>query len=319
MPQLDRSNLSSLTVYVGEKDYHLRQQLREMFVAEGIKNVSTHSSVESLRALMDEVPCDLLMMSDEFDNDVFNIIREVRFSQLGVNPFIVISMLVNQNRPNSIQKAIDAGADDVVIKPVDAKRIHERLRLIAYYRQPFVATSEYVGPDRKSEQPIHAGARRVHVLNTVREKADGRKFEQWELQEAIDISRGRVVEAQLTSQSMKMGAICDVILDAYRSGLVTEDVRDHLAILTSILKEAGSMARSIKDTSLESLCLSLAENVSSMEYKYEELADADVELIEKLSQAFRMAIDSAAQRKMDEEAEEASRYEGRIAGQAVDL
>lgn len=319
MPHLDRANLSSLTVYVGEKDYHQRQLLREMFIGEGIKNVSTHSDMETLRSLMFDLPPDLLVLSDNFDPDVFKLVREVRFNQVGLNPFIIISMLVAQNRGDNIKKAIDAGADDVVIKPLDTKKMHERLRLIAYYRQPFVATSDYVGPDRKGQEHAVPGARRVHVLNTLREKADGRTFEQGELKEAIDISMGRVVEAQLSSHSMKMGALCEVILDAYRSGLVTEDMQDNLAVLTGILREAGAMAKRVKDASLESLCLSLAENVSSMEHKYDSLEEGDIELIEKLAQAFRMAIDSAAQRKMDEEAEQAARYEGRIAGQAVDI
>ena len=79
MAQLDRANLASLTVFVGERDYHLRQQLRELFMAEGIKHVSTHSSAESLRALMLEVPPDLLLLSDDFDPEVFNLIRDIRF------------------------------------------------------------------------------------------------------------------------------------------------------------------------------------------------------------------------------------------------
>ena len=210
-------------------------------------------------------------------------------------------------------------ADDVVIKPLDPKKIHERLRLITYHRQPFVATSEYVGPDRKSDKVSHPGARRVNVLNTMREKADGRKFEPWELKEAITDSLSAVVEAQLTSQSMKMGQLCDVILDAHKIGHITEELRDNFIALKAILREAANMAQTLKDNSLESLCLSLAENVAMMEINYESLEDGDIDLIQKLSQAFRMAIDSAAQRKQNEEEELTAKYDGRIAGNSVDI
>ena len=184
--------------------------------------------------------------------------------------------------------------------------------MITYYWQPFIATGDYVGPDRKGDTPMHPGARRVDVINTLLKKSNGRKFEQWELKEAIDESVNKVVEAQLTSHSMKMGAICDLILEACKSNLVTEDLRDNLSELTGIIHEAGNMAKRIKDTSLESLCLTLVDNVATMESNYESLTDADINLIEKLSEAFRMAIDSAAQRKQDEEDAIAARYEGRI-------
>lgn len=319
MSQLDRSNLSTITVYVGEKDYHQRQKLREMFVAEGIKNISTHANAQSLRSLMFEVPPDLLILSDDFDEDVFEMVKEVRFNKLGQNPFCIISLLIGQKSIANIEKAIEVGADDIVIKPVDSKKMHERLRLTTFFRQPFVATADYVGPDRKSGTDRHPGARRVEVLNTMQEKANGRTFEQWEIKEAVSESLAKVVEAQLTSQSMKMGALCDIILTAYRSNSVTPEVQTHLATLASILKEAAAMANHIKDQSIESLCLSLAENVSTMEMNYENLDDAEVDLIDKLSQAFRMAIDSASQRKQNEENELAAKYEGRVAGNSVDL
>jgi len=318
MYHLDRAHLGEITVYVGEKDYHDRQKLRDMLVAEGIKNVSTHSSMDSLQPLMQEVPPDLLFLSDTLDPNVFELAEEVRFNKLGQNPFI-ISLLVSPNRPENITKAIEAGADDIIIRPLQPNKIYDRLRMITYYRQPFVATSEYIGPERKDQSFNHPGARRVNVLNTIFEKVSGRTFNEWELKEAIKGSLSEVVEAQLASQSMKMGLICDNILDAYNSGLVTSDVADMLESLAAILKEAESMAASVKDESLQDLCGSLAKNVNLMHSHYESATPEELGLIDKLAQAFRMAIDSAAQRKEDEEAEIAARYEGRVAGRPVEV
>jgi CheY-like chemotaxis protein len=250
---------------------------------------------------------------------VFELAKEIRFNKVGQNPFIVISLLVNPKKPENIAKAIEAGADDVIIRPLQANKIYDRLRMITYYRQPFVATSDYIGPERKNQSFAHPGARRVNVLNTMFEKVSGRTFNEWELKEAIQESLGEVIEAQLTSQSMKMSLICDRILDAYNSNLVTPDVADLLEALGSILKEAADMARSVKDTSLEELCGSLAKNVGAMHAHYETATKEELSLIDKLAQAFRMAIDSASQRKDEEEEEIAARYEGRVAGRAVEL
>jgi len=304
MAQLDRANLASVTVFVGEKDYHLRQQMRDVFMAAGIKNVSTHSDVKSLRDLMMDVPPDLLMLSDNFDEGVYGLIREIRFNQFGHNPFVIISMLAGPRGTENVAKAIEAGTDDVVIKPLDARKFHERLRLLAYYRQPFVATNEYVGPDRKGDTAQLPGATRVHVLNTLREKADGKTYKVGELQEAVKASQNKVVEAQFAYQSVKMGVLCDNILEAYETEDVTQAVQDDLTMLTTVLREGGAMAKQVEDKSLQDLCSSLATNVSSMEHHYSELSDTDLGLIQKLSQAFRMAIDSAAKKKSPMNTEE---------------
>jgi hypothetical protein len=97
--------------------------------------------------------------------------------------------------------------------------------------------------------------------------------------------------------------------------------KDKLAELDIYLGEPNEQVREGMRAILraEDLCLSLAENVAMMEINYENLEAGEIDLIEKLAQAFRMAIDSAAKRKKDEEDQLAAKYEGRIAGNAVDI
>ena len=151
MPRLDPAMLKKATVYIGEKNYGARQQLRDLFIAQGLKQIVCHSTLSSLRDVIAELPPDLLIVSDDFDPGVFDLVRAIRFHKLGDNPFMLISMMVNPSRRDVLTRAIEAGVDDIIIKPISAERVQERLRLVTFHRRPFIATDGYVGPERKTE------------------------------------------------------------------------------------------------------------------------------------------------------------------------
>ena len=46
MPRLGSETLKKATVYIGEKSYSERQRLRDMFIAQGLKQVVVHRSEE---------------------------------------------------------------------------------------------------------------------------------------------------------------------------------------------------------------------------------------------------------------------------------
>lgn len=64
MATLDKDNLKKATVYIGETNFHERNKLRDMFLAQGLKQVVCHSNLESLRNQIAEVPPDLLVLAD---------------------------------------------------------------------------------------------------------------------------------------------------------------------------------------------------------------------------------------------------------------
>lgn len=296
----------------------MRQSIRDMFQTEGIKNVSTHATAESLRNLMSEIPPDMLVLSDDFDSSVFDMVKEVRHNQLGDNPFVLITVLVDPKHRDALQKAVQSGVDDIVVKPLQSTMVHERLRLVAFHRKPFIATDDYVGPERKGATPAHFSVRRVEVLNTLREKAYGRTFDQFELKEAIEESVNKVLEAQLNTHSYKLGQVCDLVLEAYETNEITPEVEAELSVLSNVLREAALVAARLKDSNLQGLCLSLAETISELERHYTEPADSDLDLLRKLAQAFRMAVDSAAARNMEDDLVP-DKYKDRVAGRAVDI
>ena len=71
---------------------------------------------------------------------------------------------------------LDAGTDDLVRKPISIKLLTDRITYLIENRKDFVATSGYVGPERrKGVRPENEAAAQVAVPNSLREKAAGEK------------------------------------------------------------------------------------------------------------------------------------------------
>ncbi|MDX2143369.1 MAG: hypothetical protein SFV19_08445 [Rhodospirillaceae bacterium] len=289
MPRLDKDALKKVTVYIGEKNYYERQQYRDMFKAQGISQVVCHAGMAALKEVMAAVPPDLLVISDDFDSDVFSAIREIRNQKLGDNPFMLITVLVSPNRPESLKQAIGTGVDDVIVKPLTTERVQERMKLVTFHRQPFVVTDDYMGPQRKNME-LTGRVRRIPVLNTVLEKVNGREFDKTALKEAVEGSLQQVLQAKLDRQSFRLGEVCERLVSAFDSGLITEEVQADLNMLADVLGEAAHVAQRLRDASLAGLCEQLSENVRGIADHYDEVTPGEIDLIRKVTSAFKMAM-----------------------------
>jgi DNA-binding response OmpR family regulator len=293
-PRLNQDTLRKVNVYIGEKNYYERQQLRELFLAQGLKQITCHSTLSALRDMLFETPPDLLVLAADFDAGVFDFIREIRMQRIGENPFMLISMMVAPTQGQALRRAIEVGVDDIIIKPISAERVQERLRLVTFHRRPFIAVDGYIGPERKTEDPRPHGIKRIPVVNTLLEKVHGREMDKLALKAAVEGSLQKVLQAQLDSQSFRLGEVCERLVQAYDTGAINDDVQADLFTLADVLKDAAALAERLRDRQLSSLCVSLAENVNGIAEHYEYPTTTEIDLIRKITQAFKMAMKTPA-------------------------
>src|SRR6185295_13031880 len=125
-------------VYLGEPNEQVRESMRAMMRGEGLRRTRSFGRLDDLVGSIKETPPDLLIVSDDMDQTIFDVIRDIRHFRLGRNPFIMVTMMVASESESNTRRAILCGADDVVIKPVAPGKLLDRVTHFTFNRIPFI-------------------------------------------------------------------------------------------------------------------------------------------------------------------------------------
>jgi DNA-binding response OmpR family regulator len=129
-----------------------RAQLEDVLRGIGFEQITACDAPEAFPDKLAETAPDLLFVDIDAGPDwAFDTIRGVRNRKVGDCPFVVIVALTQKPALEVVQAALAAGSDDMVVKPVTAQALRERVVNQIENRKEFVATADYVGPDRRAD------------------------------------------------------------------------------------------------------------------------------------------------------------------------
>lgn len=129
-----------------------RQQVRTALLDMGFTNVLCASGESEFeKALLR--PTWSLIVADAFagEESTCAMVRAIRSGEIGRNPFVFIILTSWRPESNALHEAINSGADDVILRPFPQGRFMERVRYMMDRERHFVATADYLGPDRRRE------------------------------------------------------------------------------------------------------------------------------------------------------------------------
>ncbi len=284
-----------IDVILADPNDTVRYGLMGMLRQQGLRKIRAVNKLSALTEELKSSPADLIAVSDTLGDSVFSNIRNLRHNKLGGNPFAIVTFMVSPENQSSVKQAIMAGADDVMLKPVAPGKIVARAQHIAYNRIPFIATTEYIGPNRrkdgrKSDIPL------INVINTFKAKMDGKEVKSEVLEQAVDQNFKSIRTAQLDSQGLRLGYVCDLILTAYDEGKVDQEVEHNLLVLVQCLEEASDAATAVGEPELSTICSEFRHRIEAMSGHYMTPDEKSLNLIRKLTKAFQMAKEAASAR-----------------------
>ncbi len=295
MKKFDKDKLSDVDIYLGEPNEQVRESLRAMMRGEGLRRTRTFARIDDLVNALKEAPPDLLVAADDIDPKLFEVIRDIRHFKLGRNPFIMITLMVRPENDEAVKKAILAGADDVMIKPVSPGKMLERVAHMTMNRLPFIVTTDYVGPERRrAGETRPSKIKLLEVVNTLKAKVEGKRMSQAELGRAVEDNMNEVMAARLDSHGLKLGWVCNLILKSYEDKRIDKELEDKILVLVSVLEDASRTSRAIGEPELAGICTQMARQVEEMAENYQNPTDAQVGTIRKLTKAFELAKSSKA-------------------------
>ena len=147
--------LDGLKVLLVDDNEHMRAIVSAILKGIGILDVrEAGDGSEGLQALR-TWPADLAIVDFRMEPmDGVDFTRLVRNAGDSANPFLPIIMMTGfADRPRVVE-ARDAGITELIVKPVTARAIIDRLNAVVYRPRPFVRTPDYFGPLRRGVDDV---------------------------------------------------------------------------------------------------------------------------------------------------------------------
>ena len=142
--------LGELKLLLVDDNQHMRAIVSTILKGVGVRDVrEACDGAEGLQALR-EWPADIAIVDFRMTPlDGVEFTRLVRNSPDSANPYLPIIMMTGfADRPRVVE-ARDAGVTELVVKPITARSIIDRLNAVVFRPRPFVKTHDYFGPRRR--------------------------------------------------------------------------------------------------------------------------------------------------------------------------
>lgn len=129
---------------------HMRALLRVVLQGLGVgKMIEANGAAEAFEALRSTI-IDMAFVDYRLaDLDGTEFTRLVRTAADSPNPYLPIIMLTAYGEKSKVKLAIDAGADEFLVKPIRASDVAKRIQAVSQDRRTFVRTPSFFGPDRR--------------------------------------------------------------------------------------------------------------------------------------------------------------------------
>jgi DNA-binding response OmpR family regulator len=228
----------------------------------GFKDINSITTFRDLkRAVQEDAPHLLVIETSDHESEIFRMVRAVRGGELSNNPFSSILLTSWKRDTALVRQAIGCGADDVIIRPFSTTFAEERIRTLIKGRKPFIVTSDYIGPDRRSD-PSRGGSSAPPIMApnmlkaVVEDDAEAlSRGRAWidEARRTVDGERLRrlalrvIVGAEAAEREIKSGRVPAMDLSEFERG--AREVRARLAPLKS--SEATRVARALCEVCAE--------------------------------------------------------------------
>jgi two-component system chemotaxis response regulator CheY len=139
-----------LDILLVDDNRHMRVLLAEILRSVGVRMIREASDgAEGLKVIVDH-PLDLIITDLSMKPlDGIDFVRLLRRSQESRNKTVPVIMITGHATSARVSEARDAGVNEFLTKPLNARAILQRLHRAIEAPRPFVRHDEYAGPDRR--------------------------------------------------------------------------------------------------------------------------------------------------------------------------
>lgn len=189
--------IARVSLLVVDSDDNIRSLVRKVLIELGFRNIEEASNGYDAAEILKRCRTDLVITDWELrlsekaktrlensitktkwgnfpPNNGVSFVKFIRSGKTTIDQFIPIIMLTGPTEPNTIFYARDAGVNEILMKPLDANNICQRLINIIDNPRIFVTSENYRGPCRRRKNIPwdDKEERRTHTIQIIRHKEE---------------------------------------------------------------------------------------------------------------------------------------------------
>ncbi|MFC1672756.1 response regulator transcription factor [Pseudomonadota bacterium] len=293
---MDKLALNSVDILLIDPDRNTRSTIRNILVDNGFRNVTIGESLADIDHKFRIGMPDLLISDINLpDGDFNDLIHKLRHHEVGYNPFLPVIATAWSPTSEDVRKVVQAGADDIVTKPMSAGQLLQRIGGQIKARKPFVVTSAYIGPDRRKPGAEHDRGQYIEpvvVPNTLKAKILGKgNVDITNLQREIDACIKKVNLQKLDRHAHQALFLVERIVPGLAFGEPDETTKRSLERLLYVAEDTARRMVGTKFEHVGELCKSLIDVTGRILAAGEFPAPKDVDLLKPLAKAIQRGFD----------------------------
>ncbi|WP_025897788.1 response regulator [Sneathiella glossodoripedis] len=216
------------------------------------------------------------------------IVRQMRQQEIGKNPFINIILTLWDTSREHVYEGIQAGADDILSRPMSTNQLADRVHGLVNARKPFIVTEDYVGPERRQiVRGLSQGSLMI-VPNSLKAKVEN-KPELDASPENIELAMTAIKDRRVsifTEQFLRLSS------KTVSMGAALKELDDRQALIEKMISMNEELLRLIQGTEyihVETLCSAFHDVLGRVYKSAKELTEQDKELMFQIPFAIHTA------------------------------
>ncbi|NQV57129.1 MAG: response regulator [Rhodospirillales bacterium] len=131
----------------------MRILLKQCLRALGVRATAEANDGAQAFSVMKLFQPDVILVDWEMEPlDGVDFVKLVRTGEDSPNRYVPIIMVTGHSEHNRVTRARDCGVNELLIKPVSANSLYQRVRSIVEHPRSYVESRTYFGPDRRRKQ-----------------------------------------------------------------------------------------------------------------------------------------------------------------------